>query len=147
MAKPKRSKPESFFLRLRSGQQWLLLAIATGTAIGGVWAGTAAFERSYGIVAGQMGFARDKLLVAQMTTHKVEHKQATDKVQTQLNRIELWQLYDQIKRLTRQIEVLESKPLTKLSEVEREQLRDIKKQRDDAADDYKELSRKVKAGG
>lgn len=137
--------PKSFFQRLQAWQQAVVIAAGIGSLVATVLVAGASFERGYGILAGQLGFARKIEHLDLARTLKSEQKLQVEKIAVQLERIQLWQLYDQIKRLTRQIEVLESRPLKKLSDVERDQLRDIKVQLGAASDDYKELSKKVKA--
>lgn len=123
--------------------QLVLGFIAASIALGtGAITGLTGFERRYGVFAANFGFARTISVARDLRQFKAETKQDSSKILEQLNRIQLWQLYDQIKRTQRNIDNLKEKKA--LTPVEREQLQDFGTQLTEATSDYQKLVEKVK---
>jgi hypothetical protein len=114
-------------------------AVTAGTLVLG---GFTSFERQYGILAANFGFARQVSVAKDIKELKVETKQETTKILSEVQRIQLWQLYDQIKRTQRNIDNLKEKKT--LTPIEREQLQDFGSQLAEATKDYQKLVEKVK---
>jgi phosphoenolpyruvate carboxylase len=124
---------------------WKLVAVFVASAVTAgtlVLGGFTSFERQYGILAANFGFARQVSVAKDIKELKVETKQETTKILSEVQRIQLWQLYDQIKRTQRNIDNLKEKKT--LTPIEREQLQDFGTQLSEATKDYQKLVEKVK---
>lgn len=119
---------------------FLVTAIGAGSLFLG---GLTAFERKWGIVAANFGFARHASVVKDLRDLKHEMKVDNAKILAVAERTQLWQLYDQIKRTQRNIDNLKDKKGI-LTAVEREQLQDFGIQLAEATKDYQTLVEKVK---
>lgn len=88
------------------------------------------FERTYGPTAGILGFLRWH----DMIVHKADHKRVTDQISADVVDIQLWQLFNNIKRLEREIEDYEAKGDRNWRDNDR--LKDLRQQLKDTQAEY-----------
>lgn len=143
MSPSRRSGLGAWLSRLKGYQLvlgFLGLSITVGTA---VVAGLTGFERRYGVAATNFGLARTVDVKRDLRALRTETKDDNRKIISEVQRVQLWQLYDQVKRTQRNIDNLKEKAV--LTAVEREQLQDFSIQLTEATKDYLKLVEKLKA--
>lgn len=98
------------------------------------------FERQFGVIAQLMGFLR----LSDMFTHKKEHKQVTDEIASDVLEIQIWQHFNNVKKLERELEDYESLIAQKSvkSGRDRDRVRDLKEQIRQTQAEYEEKLKK-----